>query len=67
MLYPPTVEYSCIAVLLIQETLTLGTYIALLAVVADKAVVDTTPHLAHLSVNPVCGSLICLWDTETTT
>lgn len=33
---------------------------ALLAVVADKAVVDTTPHLAHLRVNPVCGSLICL-------
>lgn len=40
------------------------TYIALLAVVADKAVVDTTPHLAHLRVNPVCGSLICLWDTK---
>lgn len=33
---------------------------ALLAVVADKAVVDTTPHLAHLRVSPVCGSLICL-------
>lgn len=42
------------------------TYIALLAVVADKAVVDTTPHLAHLRVNPVCGSLICLRDTKTT-
>ena len=48
-----------------SQTLT-GTYIALLAVVADKAVVDTTPHLAHLRVKPVCGSLICLWDTETT-
>lgn len=36
------------------------THMALLAVVADKAVVDTTPHLAHLRVNPVCGSLICL-------
>lgn len=40
------------------------TYIALLAVVADKAVVDTTPHLAHFRVNPVCGSLICLQDTK---
>lgn len=39
---------------------------ALLAVVADKAVVETTPHLAHLSVSPVCGSLICLRDTKTT-
>lgn len=47
-----------------SQTLT-STYIALLAVVADKAVVDTTPHLAHLRVNPVCGSLICLWDRET--
>lgn len=47
-----------------SQTLT-GTYIALLAVVADKAVVDTTPHLAHLRVNPVCGSLICLWDIDT--
>lgn len=46
------------------DTLT-DTYIALLAVVADKAVVDTTPHLAHLRVNPVCGSLICLRDTKT--
>jgi len=26
---------------------------ALLAVVADKAVVETTPHLAHLSVKPL--------------
>lgn len=33
---------------------------ALLAVVADRAVVETTPHLAHLRVSPVCGSLICL-------
>lgn len=52
-------EAPCSSVLLTD------TYIALLAVVADKAVVDTTPHLAHLRVNPVCGSLICLWDTET--
>lgn len=36
----------------------IGTDMALLAVVADKAVVDTTPHLAHLSVKPLWGSLI---------
>lgn len=29
------------------------TNMALLAVVADKAVVETTPHLAHLSVKPL--------------
>lgn len=36
------------------------THMALLAVVADRAVVETTPHLAHFSVRPVWGSLICL-------
>lgn len=42
------------------------TYMALLAVVADKAVVETTPHLAHFKVNPVWGSLICLQNNQTT-
>lgn len=39
---------------------------ALLAVVADKAVVETTPHLAHFKVNPVWGSLICLQNSQIT-
>lgn len=43
-----------------------GTYMALLAVVADKAVVETTPHLAHFKVSPVWGSLICLQDSQIT-
>lgn len=43
----------------------IGTNMALLAVVADKAVVETTPHLAHLSVKPLWGSLIWLQTNRT--
>lgn len=43
------------------------TNMALLAVVADKAVVETTPHLAHLSVKPLWGSLIWLQTNRTPT
>lgn len=45
----------------------IGTNMALLAVAADKAVVETTPHLAHLSVKPLWGSLIWLQTNRTPT
>lgn len=56
---------SLISIIDFAEAL-LGTYMALLAVVADKAVVETTPHLAHFKVSPVWGSLICLQDNQIT-